>query len=1779
MSFYTALTGLNAATAQMGVTSNNIANVSTTGFKRSRTDFGDIFATSPLQKASATIGQGVALKKVTQEFGQGNLVFSSNTLDLAISGDGFFPLKSQDGFQDIFTRNGVFMMNDQNNVVNSAGQKLMAASVDSSGKANLNDMNVLTIPQKTTGMAMQTSKVSLGLNFPADAPVITKTFNRNDPDTYNKSTALTVYDAGGNSYLASVYYVKTQNASQATPNNKWQTYVYVGDKLVSASLQQATNNLGEPMYVNKYGELKAKSDFKTPDEIEQLNNSFAKKTIKFSLDQLTDVRTSQPATVVGGSAINLGTGTNDGVDMSMYSTLSKSDLLVKQGSSSADYDMTSKVAADSYLVQFNKNLQNGAEIGKVNVATVGTSAPTVADVVKALNSNSAFAQNYVAQNTTTVTIGSPKFATTKSTSDFSGFEININGKAHVLSDLRPATSDLSGLAKELQDRLRSLDGGKSSISVSIAPNGNDLKITDSEGRNITSAALKLNSALSATSGASIGKDAVITQGVLRITSIDPNVPDEEILSDVSISKTVGGVPTDLTGAGLHTDFPRSTANYSFNPAASLFNAKFGTKADPITVTEKTVTAFADALNKDTTFAASYQAKVTGGVLSVTAISPSDSASSINTALTMTQTVGGISESVTGVERTAAQYQVSDGPYALSVGGIEVKSNGTVTQNGAPASTEESVVTFQDMVKDQTLSIGGLTFKAATAKTAAEVAALFATPTSISGADGTFTGALTGFTTTTTGLPTNQVKFTSQVAGADVTDLAVTGGLALSTQLVTTQGGTGKTTESAAVAFSGIAPGKTLQIAGLTFTAAAGRAASATEIAAAFSTGTVSPTIGTLSGSLQGYTAGTNTAGNLTFTSTSTFANVSDLTVTGTGATAGMVTITQGTAGARETTQLTFPGSLESGQSVTVGGLTFTSKGTTTRTELAELFSGLAAGATDSIATTLGSFTGSLTGFSSAQWTSGSSVVNLTSVTTTGDVTDLVATGDFDFIPAVTTAQGSAATTENTTVTFKDLAVNQSVTVGSLTLTATAAMKAAEVAQAFAKLSPTAPVVNPANGAFTGSLVGYKSADAVGATVKFSSTTDAVDASPNLTVDGIDLNSDEFLGLIRNSPLISDKYDASLVNGNLKISAKDLTVTGDALKASIQFTQGLTASVTTASVVGAGVPIDQTFANLNSADDLKELFSVNVDGSIDPVTIGLDRLAGRNLKLSGAQIADELTNAINRAYGDEKPFNFSTLTGPTFTLKLARAGGVQSPDPLDIDLSQSGDADNNMRPEDLVASVQAQIDANADYKGKITASYDTKLQQLIFTPKGSDKVTVTSTQTVIGLSDPLVQGVNDDSVGLTLAPSISATPYRATNDQRYGVKVEYDAVKGGFVFKSGTTGDASSISIANIRPNSLATQTSKGLGMTGDVANYTVEQSKVDALRGIASTPAVLTGNALGINVDNNFSVDTTNNKFVVSVNGVTGTVIVPPKDTYTLGTFMEALQSGINSLQGESKDGLTPKTIDGVKVTYDSTKNALVFTTGTASTDSYVKITGDARWGLDGLDAQFGATTTWVKPTPFKDEKGTTVYIDGFGKESSTASGFDTLPSWSPVYFDKGELTFDTAGNLISPKQGAQLDTVYLPNGKGALTMNIDYSKSTQFASPFSVLSQSQDGAPEGDLVGLAVADDGLVRASFSNGAQKSLGKVVLVNFSNPSGLRQIGDTNYYKTSDSGTPKYGEAGSAGFGTVRSGATERANVDLTQELVDLITEQRNFQANAKAMETSTSMTNTIIQIRN
>ena len=907
MSFYTSLTGLNSATAQLGVTSNNIANVGTTGFKRSRADFGDIFATSPLQKASSTVGQGVSLKQVSQEFSQGNISFSSNALDLAITGDGFFPLKSADGLQDIFTRNGAFMLNEQFNVVNSAGQRLMAATVDSTGSANVNERVVLTIPQKTSGDAEETSLISLGVNFPADAGVIDpklQPFNRGNPASYNKSTALTVYDKGGNGYLATIYYVKTQNASQASPTNKWQTYVYVGDDEVKASLLQATDDNNEKLYVNKYGQTKPYSEVK-----DLLVNT---KTKMFALDELTDTQVSVAATLEGEA-----------------------------------------------------------------------------------------------------------------------------------------------------------------------------------------------------------------------------------------------VPTTTYDLGT-----------------------------------------------------------------------------------------------------------------------------------------------------------GINFK-------------------------------------------------------------------------------------------------------------------------------------TLS----------------------------------------------------------------------------------------------------------------------------------------------------DATPAFKTA-------------------------------------------------------------------------------------------------------------------------------------------------------------------------------------LSSLFTVDVDDSGSPVTVDLSYLANKTETYTGEEIATEITNVLNRKFGGERYFDFSDTTSQSFNVSyFETVAGVTSTTATKTAITLSP-TDGLLTMDEIVAQINSDLAATS-----VSVVYDPILKGLVFTESDGSAITLDTTT-----SDNEVMGLSTTDVELTdgllsLSPNTEIPIRRADpvspsvlpSLQRYGIKVSFDPVGKTFSIASGSTGDDSSLRITDV--NTYATDLLGVSAATQDVST--------EALRGLKSQPAVATGSTFSTNVTTNFSVDPGTDTFIVTVDDVRGEVTIPQGSNYSLASFMSELENSINAMTDS-----TGKTVNGVKVSYDSIAKVFKFTTGTASNNSFIKVSGSSVWGLSQVESVRGSTTTWIQPTQFVDSSSGTakpVFIDEFGKETINGDGLK-VAEWSPLFLDKGELTFDTGGKILSPKAGTQLETVFLAGGKGALTINIDYSKSTQFTSAFAVLSQSQDGAPEGDLVGVTIGVDGLVSASYSNGAQKSLAKILLVNFSSPKGLRQIGDSSFLSSAASGNPILGTAGGAGFGTIRAGATERSNVDLTQELVDLITAQRNFQANAKAIETSTTMTQAIINIR-
>ena len=232
MSFYTSLTGLNSAQADLGVTSNNIANVGTVGFKKSRADFGDLFSST-----SGAIGQGAHLKNVNQQFSQGSIEMSGNALDLAISGEGFFAVRPDlSATETVYTRAGAFSINNDNYVVDSSGQYLQAFPVSEDGSVIATGLTSAKSLQLTSagGLPKVTSKIELGLNLPSDAAIKpTASFSPSDSNTFNSSTQMTAYDSLGNPHVATVYFLKTSNPTPAVPTNTWDTKLYIDGTVIA----------------------------------------------------------------------------------------------------------------------------------------------------------------------------------------------------------------------------------------------------------------------------------------------------------------------------------------------------------------------------------------------------------------------------------------------------------------------------------------------------------------------------------------------------------------------------------------------------------------------------------------------------------------------------------------------------------------------------------------------------------------------------------------------------------------------------------------------------------------------------------------------------------------------------------------------------------------------------------------------------------------------------------------------------------------------------------------------------------------------------------------------------------------------------------------------------------------------------------------------------------------------------------------------------------------------------------------------------------------------------------------------------------------------------------------------------------------------------------------------------------------------------------------------------------------------------------------------------------
>lgn len=175
-------------------------------------------------------------------------------------------------------------------------------------------------------------------------------------------------------------------------------------------------------------------------------------------------------------------------------------------------------------------------------------------------------------------------------------------------------------------------------------------------------------------------------------------------------------------------------------------------------------------------------------------------------------------------------------------------------------------------------------------------------------------------------------------------------------------------------------------------------------------------------------------------------------------------------------------------------------------------------------------------------------------------------------------------------------------------------------------------------------------------------------------------------------------------------------------------------------------------------------------------------------------------------------------------------------------------------------------------------------------------------------------------------------------------------------------------------------------------------------------------------------------------------------------------------------------------------------------------------------------------------------------------------------------LTFAADGSLVAPQGTLQFGTFMPGNGAEPLDIEFDVSQVTQFGSTDSVTALRQDGFTSGRLTGIDIDDSGVVFARYTNGQSSPLGQVAIASFANPQGLQQVGDNAWVETFAAGDPILGTAGSGDLGTLQSGGLEAANIDIAAELVNLITAQRNFQANAQVISTADTVTQTIINIR-
>ncbi len=488
--------------------------------------------------------------------------------------------------------------------------------------------------------------------------------------------------------------------------------------------------------------------------------------------------------------------------------------------------------------------------------------------------------------------------------------------------------------------------------------------------------------------------------------------------------------------------------------------------------------------------------------------------------------------------------------------------------------------------------------------------------------------------------------------------------------------------------------------------------------------------------------------------------------------------------------------------------------------------------------------------------------------------------------------------------------------------------------------------------------------------------------------------------------------------------------------------------------------------------------------------------------------------------------------------------------------------------------------------------------------GFDSFTVYSKKLDSGTNGLGIPGFGENpEISLTTDELFNGNPFVAdgpdvrAQNKRYGMQVEFDTVANNFNIKSGTTGEAlaansvvgvnkaqsaSSIAVgrynltnegavdptddATYAFNKIGNGTNQVMGLPRDgVAGYT-------GPTGLVSKVASTEGGEGLMDMTKAFTVTSlaNENQFTVVSNGVSALITVPVGN-YKGSTLANALETRINQMINP----ISGESVGGVTVTYDAVKNNFSFKTATAGEGSLFSIKGALRFGLNDVPLGLGETAQVRTPVQAKDNLGRPLYISPTGEITANNQDFadNMVQDFYPLYLDEGELTFGLNGEIISPVNKIKY------TGFPSKELTVDFSNASSYDQPFSAVDVTQDGFTKGRLTNLEIDNYGNVQAGYSNGQNVVLGKIIVANFANQSGLKQIGNSTFIETAASGEVELGQASEDGFGQILSGSLERSNVDITEELVNLITSQRNYQAAAKAIETTTSMTQTIINIRN